>query len=103
MIFVFATLQPWAPPSTAPPHTPAPHPPPPTPHPPSRPPIPHAGSDLSEVLDVCWANDDPNPKAIMRVKREREETFTNAYMDAGVCVCGCVGGVGGGGGGCIGG
>jgi hypothetical protein len=37
------------------------------------------GSKMAEVLDVRWANDDPNPRAVERVKREREEAFRDAY------------------------
>ncbi len=35
---------------------------------------------MGEVLDVRWANDDPNPRAVQRVKREREEAFRDAYL-----------------------
>ncbi|GAB4823748.1 hypothetical protein N2152v2_010794 [Parachlorella kessleri] len=40
------------------------------------------GSRMGEVLDVRWANDDPNPRAVQRVKREREEAFRDAYLQA---------------------
>lgn len=42
------------------------------------------GSDMasSESLDVRWANDDPNPKAIARVKRNYEEEYMNAVRHA---------------------
>ena len=29
-----------------------------------------------------WANDDPNPRAVARVTREREEAFRDAYVRA---------------------
>lgn len=32
------------------------------------------------MLDVRFANDDPNPRAVERVKREREESFRDAYV-----------------------
>lgn len=34
------------------------------------------------VLDVRWANDDPNPKSQLRVKRDQEEALETAYLDA---------------------
>lgn len=42
------------------------------------------GSDMasSESLDVRWANDDPNPKAVARVKRNYEEEYMNAVRHA---------------------
>lgn len=40
------------------------------------------GSTMGEVLDVRWANDDPNPTAVRRVHREREEATRDAYMQA---------------------
>ena len=36
----------------------------------------------SESLDVRWANDDPNPKAVARVKRNYEEEYMNAVRHA---------------------
>jgi len=36
------------------------------------------GDPSGTVLDVRWANEDPNPKAKARVKREREERFVKA-------------------------
>ena len=36
----------------------------------------------SESLDVRWANDDPNPKAVRRVKRQYEEDYINAVREA---------------------
>ena len=39
-------------------------------------------TESGAVLDVRWANDDPNPKAIERVKRRREEAFVKAYMQS---------------------
>ena len=67
------------------------------------PPPPNAaGSTMGEVLDVRWANDDPNPTAVRRVHREREEATRDAYMQASPCVrarawcvCVCWGGEGG--------
>lgn len=38
--------------------------------------------DVDHVLDVRWAHDDPNPKAKARVKREQEEAFAEAVMEA---------------------
>lgn len=40
------------------------------------------GTKVDHVLDVRWANDDPNPKAQLRVKREQEEAMATAYMNA---------------------
>lgn len=42
------------------------------------------GSDMasSESLDVRWANDDPNPKAVRRVKRQCEEEYMSAVREA---------------------
>ena len=42
------------------------------------------GSDMasSESLDVRWANDDPNPKAVRRVKRQHEEDYMAAVREA---------------------
>lgn len=42
------------------------------------------GSNMasSESLDVRWANDDPNPKAIARVKRNYEEEYMSAVRHA---------------------
>ncbi|KAG7670599.1 hypothetical protein Ndes2526A_g00373 [Nannochloris sp. 'desiccata'] len=39
-------------------------------------------SKADHVLDVRWANDDPNPKARARVKRHQEEAMAQAYLDA---------------------
>jgi hypothetical protein len=39
-------------------------------------------SQVDHVLDVRWANDDPNPKARARVKRHQEEAMAQAYLDA---------------------
>jgi len=39
-------------------------------------------SKVDHVLDVRWANDDPNPKARARVKRHQEEAMAQAYLDA---------------------
>ena len=36
-----------------------------------------------EVLDVRWANDDPNPRAVARVQYEREDALRNAYVKVG--------------------
>ena len=36
----------------------------------------------SESLDVRWANDDPNPKAVRRVKRQYEEEYMSAVREA---------------------
>ena len=36
----------------------------------------------SETLDVRWANDDPNPKAVRRVKRQYEEEYMSAVREA---------------------
>ncbi|RMZ53450.1 hypothetical protein APUTEX25_003272 [Auxenochlorella protothecoides] len=41
-----------------------------------------AGVHGAEVLDVRWANDDPNPRAARRVQREREEAMRDAYVQA---------------------
>ena len=38
---------------------------------------------MTEPLTVRWANDDPNPTAVRRVKREREETAADAIVRAG--------------------
>jgi len=40
------------------------------------------GGTGAEALTVRWANDDPNPVAIMRVKREREDTVVDAIQRA---------------------
>ena len=42
------------------------------------------GSNMasSETLDVRWANDDPNPKAVRRVKRQHEEEYMSAVREA---------------------
>ncbi len=42
------------------------------------------GSDMasSESLDVRWANDDPNPKSVRRVKRQYEEEYMDAVRSA---------------------
>lgn len=42
------------------------------------------GSNMasSETLDVRWANDDPNPKAVRRVKRQYEEEYMSAVREA---------------------
>lgn len=40
------------------------------------------GDQTKTVLDVRWANDDPNPKAIERVKAKREALLAKAYMVA---------------------
>lgn len=42
------------------------------------------GSDMasSESLDVRWANDDPNPKSVRRVKRQNEEEYMDAVRSA---------------------
>lgn len=42
------------------------------------------GSDMasSDTLDVRWANDDPNPKAVRRVKRQYEEEYMSAVREA---------------------
>lgn len=37
---------------------------------------------VDHVLDVRWAHDDPNPKAKARVKREQEDQFAEAVMEA---------------------
>jgi hypothetical protein len=37
----------------------------------------------AEVLDVRWANDDPNPRAVARVQYEREDALRNAYVKVG--------------------
>ena len=37
---------------------------------------------MTEPLTVRWANDDPNPTAVRRVKREREETAADAIVRA---------------------
>ena len=37
---------------------------------------------MMEPLTVRWANDDPNPTAVRRVKREREETAADAIVRA---------------------
>jgi hypothetical protein len=39
-------------------------------------------SKVDHVLDVRWANDDPNPKARARVKRHQEEAMAQAYLEA---------------------
>eukprot|EP00887_Chlorella_sp_A99_P000567 scaffold17.g567.t1 len=52
------------------------------------------GTDTTEVLDVRWANDDPNPRAVARVQREREEAFRDAYVRAEVSEGGKGGGRG---------
>ena len=41
-----------------------------------------AGAPTPEVLNVRWAYDDPNPVAIRRNKREREEAFADAARRA---------------------
>ena len=40
------------------------------------------GVQVDHVLDVRWANDDSNPRALARVKREQEEMMAKAYLDA---------------------
>jgi hypothetical protein len=40
------------------------------------------GCDTTEILDVRWANDDPNPRAVVRVQQEREEALRDAYVRA---------------------
>lgn len=40
------------------------------------------GGDVAAVLDVRWANDDPNPKARAAVQRNREEALVGAYVSA---------------------
>ncbi len=37
----------------------------------------------AEVLDVRWANDDPNPRAVARVQHEREVALRDAYVKVG--------------------
>jgi Torus domain/RNA recognition motif. (a.k.a. RRM, RBD, or RNP domain) len=39
-------------------------------------------SKIDHVLDVRWANDDPNPKARARVKRAHEDAMAQAYLEA---------------------
>lgn len=39
-------------------------------------------ANADTVLDVRWANDDPNPRAQVRDKRAQEEAMANAYMEA---------------------
>lgn len=34
---------------------------------------------FAEVLDVRWANDDPNPRAVQRVQADREGALRDAY------------------------
>ena len=41
-----------------------------------------SGMASSERLDVRWANDDPNPKSIKRVKRQYEEEYMDAVRSA---------------------
>ena len=38
------------------------------------------GDETKTVLDVRWANDDPNPKAMERVKAKREALLADAYV-----------------------
>lgn len=42
------------------------------------------GSNMasSDTLDVRWANDDPNPKAVRRVKRQYEEEYMSTVREA---------------------
>lgn len=40
------------------------------------------GAPPDAVMDVRWALDDPNPKAIEALKRKREEAFIEAYKAA---------------------
>ncbi|EFN52859.1 hypothetical protein CHLNCDRAFT_138339 [Chlorella variabilis] len=40
------------------------------------------GCDTTEILDVRWANDDPNPRAVVRVQQEREDALRDAYAKA---------------------
>lgn len=37
-------------------------------------------SPPAEILDVRWANDDPNPRAVARVHHEREVALRDAYV-----------------------
>lgn len=39
------------------------------------------GITADHVLDVRWANDDPNPRARARVKRAQEEAMAKAYLE----------------------
>eukprot|EP00873_Tetraselmis_striata_P009780 jgi/Tetstr1/430044/TSEL_019905.t1 len=39
------------------------------------------GSSEGEVLEIKWANDDPNPGVVRQVKRSREELFVRAVQD----------------------
>jgi len=39
------------------------------------------GSGAGEVLEIKWANDDPNPGVVRQVKRSREEMFVRAVED----------------------
>lgn len=58
-----------------------------------------SGSSAAEVLDVRWANDDPNPRAIVRVHHEREQAMRDAYLKVSCARwarCGCCVVVGGG-------
>ena len=38
------------------------------------------GDETHTALDVRWANDDPNPKAVERVKAKREAILADAYI-----------------------
>lgn len=38
------------------------------------------GDETNTALDVRWANDDPNPKAMERVKAKREALLAEAYV-----------------------
>ncbi|KAJ1499774.1 Pre-mRNA-splicing factor [Coelomomyces lativittatus] len=40
----------------------------------------HQALDAGEMLNVRWANDDPNPRAQMEAKRKLEETFVHHYV-----------------------
>ncbi len=41
----------------------------------------------AEVLDVRWANDDPNPRAVVRMQHEREVALRDAYAKVGRLPC----------------
>jgi len=43
----------------------------------------------AEVLDVRWANDDPNPRAVARVQHEREVALRDAYVKVRCACCAC--------------
>ena len=45
-------------------------------------PQPRGAAPVVEVLNVRWAYEDPNPVAIMRNKREREEAYADALRRA---------------------